>query len=231
MRLLLIHTGGTIGMVQTDIGFAPAPGVIERALASIAGPGDPQITLRALTPLIDSANATFADWNRIAQTIADAHDDVDGFVVTHGTDTMAFTGAALCFALKGLARPVILTGSMVPFGQPQSDALGNLTGAIAAAQTAPAGVWLQFAGKLLHGARLRKTDSHRADAFDASPSPAPPLRAAPAADPAPLWSRRDRHYHRRPRRIGGRRLRRRCRSVTARFCGSLAQAPCQTTRP
>jgi L-asparaginase len=177
MKLLLIHTGGTIGMVRTAAGFAPAAGVVEHALAQILGTGA-SIDVRALTPLIDSAQATFADWNRIAQTIAAAHDSYDGFIVTHGTDTMAFTGAALCFALQGLARPVILTGSMVPLREPGSDAMGNLADAITAAQRAAPGVWFQFAGQLLHGARLRKVDSQAVAAFAAAPSPLPPLRTA-----------------------------------------------------
>lgn len=177
MKLLLIHTGGTIGMAQTSLGFAPLEGVLESALAAI--PTTAAITVTALTPLIDSANATPADWNRIAAAIAAAHDSHDGFVVTHGTDTLAFTAAALCYALAGLQRPVILTGSMLPLTVAQSDGPANLADAIAAAQSAPAGVWVQFAGKLLHGARIRKASSSAADAFAASPSATPPVLPAP----------------------------------------------------
>ncbi len=173
MRLLLIHTGGTIGMRRTDLGFAPLPGLLDSALAKIDTAA--HIELAVLNPLIDSAHASFADWNRIAGTIVAAHDRCDGFVVTHGTDTMAFTAAALCFALQGLARPVVLTGSMVPLGLPGSDGMGNLTAAIQAAQTAPAGIWLQFAGHRFHGARLRKANSVAADAFAASPAGKAPV--------------------------------------------------------
>lgn len=172
-RLLLIHTGGTIGMAPTKIGFAPQAGVVEAAVAGLSSAA--QITVISLTPLIDSANATFADWNRIARTIAQAHDQYAGFIVTHGTDTMAFTAAALCFALQGLRHPVIMTGAMTPLGQPDSDGLRNLTDAIAAAQTAPPGIWVQFGGRLLHGARIRKVDSHDPAAFAASASFQPPL--------------------------------------------------------
>ena len=173
MRLLLIHTGGTIGMAKTKIGFAPQSGVVEAAVAGLSSAA--QITVTSLTPLIDSANATWADWNRIAQTIAQAHDEYDGFIVTHGTDTLAFTTAALCFALQGLNRPVILTGAMTPLGLPDSDGLRNLTDAVAAAQTALPGIWVQFAGRLLHGARIRKADSHADAAFAASACNQPPL--------------------------------------------------------
>lgn len=174
MNLLLIHTGGTIGMAQTDIGFAPAAGVLETALAAIATTAT--ITVLPLTPLIDSANATPADWNRIATAIEDGHPNYDGFIVTHGTDTLAFTAAALCFALTGLKRPVILTGSMLPLTVANSDGTQNLTDAIHAAQTAPAGVWVQFAGQLLHGARIRKAHSSAPAAFTASPNATPPLQ-------------------------------------------------------
>ena len=176
MHLLLIHTGGTIGMAQTEIGFAPRAGVLEAALAKLAPTA--QITLLPLAPLIDSANATPDDWNRIAAAIEAGHARYDGFVVTHGTDTLAFTAAALCFALAGLRRPVILTGSMLPLTLAGSDGAANLSDAIAAAQTAPAGVWVQFAGRLLHGARLRKAHSSAPAAFTASPTASPPWQAA-----------------------------------------------------
>lgn len=181
MALALIHTGGTIGMAPGPEGLAPQAGLLEGALQGLQRRGIAgEVTLIPLEPLIDSANATFADWNRIAEVIAAQHDRVTGFVVTHGTDTMAFTGAALCFALEGLNRPVILTGAMVPIGQPGSDGMDNLAGALAAARRAPPGVWLHFAGQLLHGARLRKVHSQRLDAFAASPSDAPPRRPGAA---------------------------------------------------
>ncbi len=176
MKLLLIHTGGTIGMVQTGIGFAPAQGVLEAALATLPTPA--QISVMPLEPLIDSANATPADWNRIAAAIEAGHAVYDGFIVTHGTDTLAFTAAALCFALAGLNRPVIVTGSMTPLGIAGSDGLANLTDAITAAQTAPAGVWVQFAGALLHGARVRKAHSSNPRAFTAAASTTQPVQAA-----------------------------------------------------
>jgi L-asparaginase len=180
-NILLINTGGTIAMAATKVGFAPKAGLLEQALDGLRRDGmQSHISLTAFTPLIDSANASFADWNRIAKTIAQAHDRYDGFIVTHGTDTLAFTSAALCFALEGLAKPVILTGSMVPLGIKGSDGAGNLIDAIAAAETAPPGVWVQFAGQRLHGARIRKVHSQAHGAFSASDNSAiPPLQVAP----------------------------------------------------
>ncbi len=173
MKLLLIHTGGTIGMVATPTGFAPAEGVIEQALADL---GASDVTLLPLLPLIDSAQATPADWNRIAQAIFDNHSDYNGFIVTHGTDTLAFTASALCFALAGLKRPVILTGAMRPLTVEKSDGVQNLKDALKAAETAPPGIWVQFSGQLLHGARVRKAHSSALDAFTASRSAVPPLQ-------------------------------------------------------
>ncbi|MDZ4311927.1 MAG: asparaginase [Cypionkella sp.] len=173
MKSLLIHTGGTIGMVATPTGFAPAEGVIEAALADL---GASQVTLLPLLPLIDSAQATPSDWNRIAQAIFDNHNDYNGFIITHGTDTLAFTASALCFALAGLKRPVILTGAMRPLTVENSDGVQNLSDALKAAQTAPPGIWVQFSGQLLHGARVRKAHSSTLDAFTASRSTVPPLQ-------------------------------------------------------
>ncbi|MGR3759220.1 asparaginase [Roseobacteraceae bacterium NS-SX3] len=172
--ILLIHTGGTIDMAETENGFAPAGGVVEKAVRKHSPAPDVEV----IAPLIDSANATPADWNRIAQSIAANHVAYDGFVVTHGTDTMAYTAAALCFALAGLDKPVILTGSMLPLTVAGNDGERNLADALAAAATAPAGVWLQFAGRLLHGARVRKTHSKAFDAFAAEPADMPPRAAA-----------------------------------------------------
>ncbi len=173
MAILLIQTGGTIAMAPGPDGLAPRAGVIEAGLAALGDLGP--IEILRLDPAIDSANATFRDWNRIADAVAKGHDRFDGFVVAHGTDTLAFTAAALTFALAGLRKPVIVTGSMLPFGAAGSDAPRNLGDAIRAAKTAPAGVWVQFAGQLMHGARVRKAHSHALDAFVASPSDAPPL--------------------------------------------------------
>jgi L-asparaginase len=177
MKTLLIHTGGTIGMAATEAGFAPAEGVVEDFLAAHA-PGT--VDLCPLSPLIDSANATPADWDRIAATIAARYDDHDAFIVTHGTDTLAYSAAALCFALEGLAKPVILTGAMLPLSVEGSDGGRNLLDALVAAHGAPAGVWVQFAGRLLHGARVRKSHSRAFDAFAADPSDIVPRRAGPA---------------------------------------------------
>lgn len=172
MRILLIHTGGTIGMAQTDHGFAPRAGVVEEAVAKLVAGAEVQITTFA--PLIDSAQATPGDWHRIAAQIHQMHAEFDGFIVTHGTDTLAYTAGALCLALRGLQQPVIVTGAMLPLTVEGSDGWRNLADALQAAQSAPPGVWVQFAGALLHGARVRKGHSHSLDAFEAEKTDLPP---------------------------------------------------------
>ncbi len=194
MKILLIHTGGTIGMVQSDAGFAPQDGLVEQQAQIIAAkfPGVSTLEIMRLDPLIDSAQATPADWNRISQTIFQARDRYDGFIVTHGTDTLPYTAAALCLALTGLQQPVILTGSMIPLSVKGSDGYQNLLEAFVQVLQGKAGVWVQFAGKTMHGALTRKLHSNDLDAFEAELSPAAPRIAA---DTPILMSTR-------PKRIG-----------------------------
>ncbi len=179
MAILLIHTGGTIGMVQTQHGFAPARGVVEDFIDHLGTSGsftDP-VDMHLLEPLIDSANAAPSDWARVADVIAAQHEAYDGFVVTHGTDTLAYTAAALCFALEGLKKPVVVTGAMLPLSVNGSDGARNLLDSLRAATTAPKGVWVQFAGQLMHGARTRKSHSTDLDAFRVNAGGTEPVQA------------------------------------------------------
>ncbi|AWZ21472.1 L-asparaginase I, cytoplasmic [Roseovarius sp. AK1035] len=125
-----------------------------------------------LDPLVDSAAIGAADWNRLLDLIETADDPV---IVTHGTDTMAYTGAALSQALAGRDAPVILCGAMAPLGT-GGDAEANLDLALSA-QPGP-GVWLAFADRLIPAAGLVKHDSHGADSFRAVPQA--PLSLPPA---------------------------------------------------
>lgn len=179
MATLVIHTGGTIGMVRTKDGFAPQEGVVEEFLTNLSHEATTPATvdIQPITPLIDSANAAPADWDRIASAIVAAYDRYDAFVVTHGTDTLAYTAAALCFALEGLNKPVVVTGAMLPLTIEGTDGARNLTDALRSANTAPPGVWVQFAGRLLHGARVRKSHSRAFDAFAADPSDTAPVQS------------------------------------------------------
>ena len=176
-HVLIVHTGGTIGMRRGPHGYEPAPGRLARALESMAeldAPELPHVELMERPPLLDSANMRPADWERIAHDIAARHDDVDGFVVLHGTDTMAYTAAALSFLLDGLAKPVILTGSQIPLIEPRNDARENLvTSLLLATHADLLEVAIYLSGVLLRGNRATKVSSSGFDAF-ASPN-FPPL--------------------------------------------------------
>ncbi|WP_368186023.1 asparaginase [Aestuariibius sp. HNIBRBA575] len=176
--ILIIHTGGTIGMVQSEAGYVPKIGVMEEEIEKqiAARPEEISYEIVRLDPLIDSANATPRDWNRISGQIMAFYSEYDGFIVTHGTDTMAFCAAALCMSLEGLDKPIVLTGAMLPLSEPGSDGSPNLADTIESVLTAEPGVWIQFSGRLLHGARTRKIHSRDNDAFSAQPSQVPPRR-------------------------------------------------------
>nr|WP_314477832.1 asparaginase [uncultured Pseudomonas sp.] len=174
-NLLVLYTGGTIGMLETPEGLAPSGGFEARMRDHFGLMADaPQVTwtLQELDPLLDSANMQQHNWLAMRDAIVDAvhargHDAV---LVLHGTDTLAYSAAALSFLLLGLAVPVLLTGSMLPAGVPGSDAWDNLCGALRQFDhQLPAGVQLYFAGKLLHGCRASKLRSEAFDAFAALP--------------------------------------------------------------
>ncbi|MCU9950766.1 asparaginase [Pseudomonas sp. PDM13] len=168
-NLFVLYTGGTIGMLQTAQGLAPAGGFEARMREHLASTGAPapQFAFHEMLPLLDSANMTQAQWlamrDRIVEAVVEGgHDAV---LLLHGTDTLAYSAAALSFLLLGLGVPVVLTGAMLPAGAEGSDAWPNLCGALAALQTGvEPGVHLYFNGELMHGARVSKL---RSDAFDA----------------------------------------------------------------
>ncbi|MDH4441725.1 MAG: asparaginase domain-containing protein [Rhizobium sp.] len=169
MQLVLIHTGGTIGMAETPAGLAPMRGLVETALAARLGSGT-ELKSHVFDPLLDSADVGHRHWNEMLDVIR-SHTDAS-VIITHGTDTMAFTGAALAQALAGEERRVILCGSMHPLGT-GGDAEQNLSLAVDAVQTAEPGVFLAFGGHLLDAAGLVKHDSQKLDAFRAQPQERP----------------------------------------------------------
>lgn len=169
-KLLVLYTGGTIGMQMSAAGLAPASGfearLRERQQQEAAGEL-PNWSFRELLPLIDSANMNQTHWLALRDAIVEAveNDGHDAVLVLHGTDTMAYSAAALSFLLLGLPVPVVLTGAMQPAGVAGGDAWPNLFGALRALQGGVApGVHLFFHAQLLHGARCSKL---RSDAFDA----------------------------------------------------------------
>lgn len=168
-NILVLYTGGTIGMQTSAAGLAPASGFEARLRTQQAKQTErlPRWTFRELLPPIDSANMSQDNWLAMVEAIrlGVEQDGCDGVLVLHGTDTLAYSAGALSFLLLGLPVPVVLTGSMLPAGAEHSDAWGNLFGALQALHDGVrAGVHLYFDGALMHGARVSKL---RSDAFDA----------------------------------------------------------------
>ena len=179
-RIMILYTGGTIGMIRTEQGYMPQKETFHRLLDQI-----PELTSEAMPlwdmvdmePLLDSSNITVREWNRIGQMIADRYERYDGFVVLHGTDTMAYTASALSFMLRNNRKPVILTGSQIPLCELRTDARDNLiTAMLVAADDRVHEVCLYFGGKLLRGNRAMKMSADDLIAFE-SPN-YPPLAEA-----------------------------------------------------
>lgn len=168
-KVYIIYTGGTIGMKPTEDGYAPAKGFLREqmeAMPELKHDDMPEYFIHEYDPLLDSANMTPDNWMEIAMDIYNNYYEYDGFVVLHGTDTMAYTASALAFMLEGLAKPVVITGSQIPLYEIRSDGRVNLITAmqIAANYKIPE-VCLYFGDKLLRGCRSVKFSADRLHAF------------------------------------------------------------------
>lgn len=173
-RVLLIHTGGTLGMTHQDRSGALFPpesdAQLLEALPELRSLAE--VEARVLCNL-DSSCVGIAQWQAIAQLIEQEIDRFDGFVVVHGTDTMVYTASALSFMLANLPRPVILTGAQRPITEIRSDARNNLISALELATMDLPEVGIFFNHRLYRGNRARKVSIHEYEAF-ASPN-YPPL--------------------------------------------------------
>lgn len=189
-KVYIAYTGGTIGMTHTDHGYAPAPGYLAQQMAAmpeLSMEGMPEYTIHEYHPLLDSSNMKPEQWLTIARDIADHYEEYDGFIVLHGTDTMAYTASALPFMLPDLAKPVIVTGSQIPFCQVRTDARENIITSlmIAAGYPIPE-VCLLFGSQLLRGCRSVKVD---ATGFEAFSSPNFPPLGRVGIDIEIFWDR------------------------------------------
>ncbi|SEL14999.1 L-asparaginase [Colwellia chukchiensis] len=179
-RIYIAYTGGTIGMKPSENGYVPQKQHLTDAIMQTPDfhrQEMPEFTINEYHPLIDSSNMSPADWQQIANDIQQHYDQYDGFVVLHGTDTMAYTSSALSFMLENLGKPVIVTGSQIPFSQLRSDGKENLLNSLYIAANYPIHeVGLYFNNKLFRGNRCIKA---YADGFNAFDSPnLPPLLEA-----------------------------------------------------
>jgi len=179
-RIYIAYTGGTIGMKPSENGYIPQKQHLTDAIMKMPDfhrQEMPEFTINEYHPLIDSSNMSPADWQHIADDIKQHYDEYDGFVVLHGTDTMAYTSSALSFMFENLSKPVIVTGSQIPLSQLRSDGQENLLNSLYIAANYPIHeVGLYFNNKLFRGNRSIKA---YADGFNAFDSPnLPPLLEA-----------------------------------------------------
>ena len=164
-KILLIGTGGTIASRPTDDGLAPSLTIAE-LLAKV-----PEISKLCIPACIqafnmDSTNIRPEHWLKIASIIRENYDSYDGFVITHGTDTMAYTAAGLSYLIQNSAKPIVITGAQVSVAQDDSDARRNLIDAfICASDARSRGVLIVFSGSVILGTRARKNYTKRFAAF------------------------------------------------------------------
>lgn len=163
-RILLIATGGTIASEDTGEGLAPgitAAGLLSRAPNLGRGRVVDTVELLAL----DSTNIRPEHWVMIARCIEENYGSYDGFVITHGTDTLAYTAAALSYMVKASPKPIVLTGAQRPIGVDSTDSKMNLEDAFLCAESDMPGVSIVFDHKVILGTRAKKTRSKSFSAF------------------------------------------------------------------
>uniref|UniRef100_A0A8C7YQA0 asparaginase n=1 Tax=Oryzias sinensis TaxID=183150 RepID=A0A8C7YQA0_9TELE len=213
-RVLVLNTGGTIGMTLHDNVLAPKANTLVQSLRKLPilhdelyaqqtclyeyygsenslvlplSKSNKRIiyTIMEYSPLLDSSNMTTDDWGRIGKDIEKNYEHYDGFVILHGTDTMAYTASALSFMCEHLGKPIVLTGSQVPIYELKNDGRDNLLGALLiAGQFVIPEVCLYFYNKLYRGNRVTKVD---AGSFNAFSSPNLPPLATSEVDISINW--------------------------------------------
>jgi L-asparaginase len=175
-RIYIAYTGGTIGMKPSKDGFIPVAGYLSKTIANMPEfyhQQMPDFEIHEYEPLIDSANVSPSVWQDLAQDIQARYHDFDGFIILHGTDTMAYTASALSFVFENLSKPVIVTGSQIPLSQLRSDARANLLNSLYIAAHHPINeVCVFFNNQLFRGNRATK---QHADGFSAFVSPNCPV--------------------------------------------------------
>lgn len=178
--ILIIYTGGTIGMVQHPQTGTLAPVKFDQILDEVPELKKFNYNIKTIifNPSLDSSNMTPAVWVKIAQTIEKNYSFYDGFVILHGTDTMAYTASALSYMFENLGKPIILTGSQLPIGMLRTDGKENLITSVEIAAAQKDGkavvpeVCIYFDFKLFRGNRTVKRDSEQFSAFHSVNYPA-----------------------------------------------------------
>ena len=163
-KILLLTTGGTIACRPGDQGLTPV-GADALQLALDRLKNFYHIAVRDVMCL-DSSNIRPAEWQEIARCIFENRAGFDGVVISHGTDTMAYTASAVSFMLPGIDLPVVFTGSQLPLSDPLSDGMDNLNTAFAMAASGKPGVFIAFDRKVMLGCRAVKTSATEFSAFE-----------------------------------------------------------------
>src|ERR1700733_4713902 len=168
-QILIIYTGGTIGMMSDPKTKVLRPINFEQIMENVPELEklNCRIMVHSFEQIIDSSNMNPEIWSELAHLIKSNYDKVDGFVILHGSDTMAFTASALSFMLENLDKPVVLTGSQLPIGEIRTDAKENLITALEIAATKEDGkalfpeVCIYFDAQLFRGNRSIKYNSEK----------------------------------------------------------------------
>lgn len=164
-KLLLLTTGGTIASVEGENGLTP--GVTAEELLRYVSKLDNDYTMETTSLMnLDSTNMQPEYWVKIAEAIKENYEHYDGFVITHGTDTMAYTSAALSYMLQYSQKPIVITGSQIPITFQKTDAKKNITDAIRFACEGVGGVYVVFDGRVIQGTRAIKLRTKSYDAFE-----------------------------------------------------------------
>eukprot|EP01095_Lingulamoeba_sp_RSL-Kostka_P016927 TRINITY_DN8544_c0_g1_i1.p1 TRINITY_DN8544_c0_g1~~TRINITY_DN8544_c0_g1_i1.p1 ORF type:complete len:498 (+),score=115.32 TRINITY_DN8544_c0_g1_i1:44-1537(+) len=169
-NVLIIYTGGTMGMIKSEEGsLVPRKGYLTeqiKQLSELQHPPTPEVDIIEFDPIMDSSDMTYKEWGEIVALVEKYYFDYDGFVVIMGTDTMSYASSAVSFMLQNLTKPVIFTGSMIPFYVPYNDAKRNLIVSLLIAGTIDIPeVCIFFNNELLRANRSIKTDSRDLGAF------------------------------------------------------------------
>ncbi|WP_332694467.1 asparaginase [Halalkalibacter lacteus] len=164
-RLLLLATGGTIASIEGEEGLVP--GLSAKDLLNYFK--DTSLSVDVTYQILmnrDSTNIQPEHWVQMAEAISENYDQYDGFVITHGTDTLGYTSAALSYMLQGLQKPVVVTGSQIPISFKKTDAIKNLSDSLVFASENIGGVFVVFDGRVIMGTRAVKMRTKSYDAFE-----------------------------------------------------------------
>lgn len=171
-HFFIINTGGTIGMTEGPKGLEPKAGELEAALNSnhpeLEGWKQHQLTWHHWQPLLDSSQLQPENWFQMKKNIEEAPEDIDGILIIHGTDTLAYSAAALSYLMSSFEKPIVITGAMLPVSAEGTDGIANLELSLAALLDGKNEVLVAVGSEILPGSRVTKVSTSAFNAF-ASP--------------------------------------------------------------